>query len=470
VDRAPDRATTASGTPAARGTWLDAGGRRRAMPFLGLGQAAAASLVLRISLERAGAARVAASCGLPCTEAVDVDLGISDVPVVARFPLSAIERRQAQAPSHDWRAIWNGATRMPPIERPALSGEIEMTAVPPRPPRRARTIKRSWREVPWWRRGSDAAGHRTQGPWVRVSRVFKSDPSTYVAALLHDELDPVEAVAKGRSWRSDPESKGECNREAIMSRLFGRQPSIVRLIDSRTVLDTNWMLFERAWGDMWDWLRDKRFSYLALDRDDRRLLVDDMLDGVARLHERRVLHGDIKMDNIFMYRIGHRWRAKIGDLGLACVLGVEADEPEFRELTCGHIVYASAMRPPEVAAAFKAYGLTGSTLDPRIFRAQVGLEADLWALGITLYYMMLQSYPWPRAGNPAWPTTVVKDDGALKFQFVDIFVSELWSTAQIDEWERQLLRCLLTLDASRRCNASSALDLINDFFHLSGQV
>jgi len=302
-----------------------------------------------------------------------------------------------------------------------------------------------------------------------VSKVFKTDDSTYVAALRHEDYDPEDTVVKGRSWRADPNGRFECDREFALTKRFGTQISFVRLLDSTSTEDTNWMLFERAWGDMWSWVVEKHFFYSALGRDDRRLLVEDILDGVYRLHEQGVLHGDLKMDNIFVYNIGGRWRAKLGDLGIACVLAPSPSEPQWQPYECGHIVYASAMRPPEVSAAFRSYGNTAHSITPSAFRREIDLKADMWALGITLYFIMYRRFPWPREGDHAWPTAVREDD-ALKYHFIDRYVADMWSSSEREEWERQLLRCLLTLSPARRCNASGALDAIHNFFHVAGQV
>ena len=91
------------------------------------------------------------------------------------------------------------------------------------------------------------------------------------------------------------------------------------------------------------------------------------LEALAFCHSQKIAHRDIKPDNIFLDKYYH---AKIADFGFAKEFQSSAKSTE----RCGSLMYCS----PEI--------LNDSSFNP--------FQADVWALGITFYYMATGKFPY----------------------------------------------------------------------------
>ncbi len=112
-----------------------------------------------------------------------------------------------------------------------------------------------------------------------------------------------------------------------------------------------------------------------------------MLKGVAALHRMGIIHRDIKPDNL---HLGADGRLRLLDLGVAASDGLDAGET-FSEIN----------NPG-----------TPSFMAPELYRGSSANEAsDLYAAGVTLYYLLTRKYPYgeiepfqtPRFGDPVPP-------------------------------------------------------------------
>ncbi|KAJ9174800.1 hypothetical protein P3X46_013405 [Hevea brasiliensis] len=92
-----------------------------------------------------------------------------------------------------------------------------------------------------------------------------------------------------------------------------------------------------------------------------------ILEGLKYLHERKVVHGDIKCANILVDEKGY---VKITDFGLTKVTGVIA----LLKSRYGKIDWTA----PEVMKQDKEYGF----------------EADIWSLGCTVVEMLIRDFPY----------------------------------------------------------------------------
>lgn len=95
--------------------------------------------------------------------------------------------------------------------------------------------------------------------------------------------------------------------------------------------------------------------------------------GLQALHERAILHRDVKPDNI---AIGGDGYAKLVDLGF----GIGLESPGGRATT---MLGTPEFLSPE---AFQGMGQTASS--------------DMYALGVTLYVLLLSSHPYAACDNP----------------------------------------------------------------------
>ena len=98
-------------------------------------------------------------------------------------------------------------------------------------------------------------------------------------------------------------------------------------------------------------------------------LCKEVLEAIAHLHSLRVVHGDVKPDNILVSSFDFAFCTKLGDFGLA-----EHLEP-------GGTLTAWQGTPGFIAP--EMYLLRGQ-----------GTPVDVWALGVTGYCLLYDAMPW----------------------------------------------------------------------------
>lgn len=118
-------------------------------------------------------------------------------------------------------------------------------------------------------------------------------------------------------------------------------------------------------GSLMDMVKNRR----SLSLPEVRRYMIQICGGVKYMHQRRVIHRDLKMGNLFID--GHM-NLKIGDFGLAAVV---VDDQERRRTMCGTPNYIA----PEL--------LTKSSTEGH------GHKVDTWAIGIICYAMLIGSPP-----------------------------------------------------------------------------
>ena len=153
-----------------------------------------------------------------------------------------------------------------------------------------------------------------------------------------------------------------------------RSPNVVQVYDRGRGEEIEYLVMEFVRGESLGLLlkREKRLPENRVVQ-----IALEVLDGLAEAHRNRIIHRDIKPDNIFLTAGG---RAKLGDLGIA------KDTSGVGEgLTGANIAMGTPgfMPPEQVRDA-----------------AHVDLRADVYALGATLYCLL--------AGGPPFTGTVIQ--------------------------------------------------------------
>lgn len=97
-----------------------------------------------------------------------------------------------------------------------------------------------------------------------------------------------------------------------------------------------------------------------------RYYFHQILRGVKYIHDQRVVHRDLKLENFF---ISEQMTVKIGDFGLATALSVQ----KRRKSVCGTPHYMA----PEIYASKDGYSF----------------EIDLWSLGIIAFLLLVGRFP-----------------------------------------------------------------------------
>jgi len=113
-------------------------------------------------------------------------------------------------------------------------------------------------------------------------------------------------------------------------------------------------------GELLDYItRRTRLSEI-----EARKFFTQLLDGIGYAHSKRIIHRDIKAENVFLDQ--KLEMIKIGDWGFAGLY--KSDQVSSSDYQCGTLNYAA----PEILSQ----------------RSTVGPEVDVWALGVLLYFMV----------------------------------------------------------------------------------
>jgi len=203
----------------------------------------------------------------------------------------------------------------------------------------------------------------TSGHWRRL-RTLGRGASGAVVSLAADaasgELFAVKSAAAGAAAEALRRERG------VLAGL--RSPHVVRCAGAAEGADGSYQLFlEYAPGGS---LADEAArNGGALGERAVRAYAADVLRGLAYLHGRSVVHGDVKARNVV---VGADGRAKLADFGCARAPG----------------------------AARRAIGGTPAFMAPEVARGEdQGPAADVWALGCTVVEMATGRAPWGDADD-----------------------------------------------------------------------
>lgn len=131
------------------------------------------------------------------------------------------------------------------------------------------------------------------------------------------------------------------------------------LVDGRHYLVTEYA----QGGDLFDFLEGKE----RVPEAEVRMLGVQLVEALQYIHESGIVHRDLKLENIFLDSA--RKRVFIGDWGFSCFFSMHRRLQE----SCGTLYYMA----PELIA----------------HQSYTGPEADVWSLGVVLYYLAVGSLP-----------------------------------------------------------------------------
>ncbi|XP_022731063.1 serine/threonine-protein kinase GRIK2-like [Durio zibethinus] len=154
-------------------------------------------------------------------------------------------------------------------------------------------------------------------------------------------------------------------REVLIMKIL-QHPNIVNLIEviDDPSTDQFYMVLEYVEGK---WVCEGSGPPGGIGESTARKYVRDIVSGLIYLHAHNIVHGDIKPDNLLITRTG---TVKIGDYSVSQVF--EDNDDELRR----------SPGTPVFTAPECCLGLTYH-----------GKAADTWAVGVTLYCMVLGKYP-----------------------------------------------------------------------------
>ncbi|KAL4455702.1 hypothetical protein ABPG74_003112 [Tetrahymena malaccensis] len=153
-------------------------------------------------------------------------------------------------------------------------------------------------------------------------------------------------------------------REICILKDLSDHQNIVKLQDVIYQMDQGklFLIFEYVDYDLKKYMETMKY----LTQHDIKLIMYQLLNGLNFCHQRRIIHRDIKPQNILIDKAGN---VKIADFGLAKTFQVPSK-------TLTHEVETLWYRPPEILLGVKAYSLA----------------IDMWSIGC-IFYELIEKKP-----------------------------------------------------------------------------
>ncbi|XP_022890737.1 serine/threonine-protein kinase GRIK2 isoform X2 [Olea europaea var. sylvestris] len=220
-------------------------------------------------------------------------------------------------------------------------------------------------------RSEDENGNKMVNEYVRE---YKIGAGSYGKVVLYrSQLDGKHYAIKSfhkshllkKRVAASETAMSDVLREVLIMKMLSH-PNIVNLVEviDDPATDHFYMVLEYVKGK---WVYEGAGPPGGIGEHTARKYLRDIVSGLMYLHAHNIVHGDIKPDNLLVTGSG---TVKIGDFGVSQIF--EDDNDELRR-SPGTPVFTA----PECC------------LGPTYH----GKAADIWAVGVTFYYMVLGKYP-----------------------------------------------------------------------------
>jgi serine/threonine protein kinase len=172
-------------------------------------------------------------------------------------------------------------------------------------------------------------------------------------------------------------------------------------------------------GDLFDKIVEKG---VKLSESRACEIIGCLLDAIAYLHDRDIVHRDLKAEHIMLSRDDINSPVKIIDFGLA-------------------IIHNSS-DPPMTAFAGSAF-----TVAPEVVKRSYGKECDLWSVGVISYFLLTQRMPFNAKSDQEIFQKIVAGN----------FGYPAWTETGLSEAAKDFIDRLLVTNPKRRLTAKQAL-------------
>lgn len=207
--------------------------------------------------------------------------------------------------------------------------------------------------------------------------------------------------------------KEKIDQEVSILKRF-RHPNVIKLYEEFDTPGRKILVTELcAGGDLLNYVRKRR----RLKEDYAKYIFQQIIEGLIHIHQKGVLHRDIKLDNILLDGKG---TIKIADFGVSHIIRSRFDMIRDQ---CGTPAYIA----PEILRGKGYYGF----------------QADLWSAGVVLYAMIYGTVPFKGATIEDLQRVVLK----AKYTLKDNVSPEV----------RDLIKGLIERNPNKRLNVSEVL-------------
>ncbi|CAN8254989.1 unnamed protein product [Cochlearia groenlandica] len=271
-------------------------------------------------------------------------------------------------------------TRSPIILRPRNTNTVKKKSISP-PPLKKKKKKIRW-AVKSSGRNSDSLSSSSSSSWVKSQLLGEGAFGSVYLATNKTDRDKTERAIKTAELS---QASSLMDESRILIHL--KSPFIIRLYDNE--IENNHstqyynMILEYCSGKtIADLLESNQCRDRGLLETHVKFYARDVLSGLAYIHDRNIIHCDIKPDNLLLSPTDLRFRpngylTKIGDFGLA--------------MEKGSIEYGNG------------YGHQRGTtryLAPEVMRhGFIDFGVDVWALGCTVLEMLTGKLVWGEYGD-----------------------------------------------------------------------
>jgi len=180
---------------------------------------------------------------------------------------------------------------------------------------------------------------------------------------------------------------------------------------------------------------DQFLKKQELSIEDKKLILQGILDGVAFLHNNNVIHRDIKSQNILMHREDGVWTPKITDFGLS------REILESGDITNSAIGLSYAYAAPEQIQNKKIYK-----------------NVDLWAVGVIMYKTMTGELPF--RGRSDGDDKSTQSQLEISRKIINLEIPDLIHSIQ-EPYQAMIKRCLVLDPRERIQTAEELMEIMN---------
>ncbi len=215
------------------------------------------------------------------------------------------------------------------------------------------------------------------------------------------------------------QDREDFRREVRVLKACGKHKNICGIVDAAEDTRFGYLVLQPCMGgELFERIKSRN-----LDEREAAMACADVLSALSFLHSKRIVHRDVKPENLMYQDLQPGSPLLLIDFGFATQL----HHGQRLSQVCG-------------TAAFMA---------PEVLRADYALECDMWSLGVMAHLMLSGKLPFPGR------TDDEKEARILRHTMLSFADARTWATAS--EEAKEFIQKLLNPDACMRMSCRAAL-------------